>query len=72
LSKYNFSTDVITRIYNNLFKSNAKAATISNPDLLISIVILKKHLNKFDYINSIVHEAEHVKQAMLYTYKVKD
>lgn len=72
LKKLDFDNEFISRIYNNLFKSNAKAVTISNSDKLISIVILKRHLNKFDYINSIVHEAEHVKQAMLYAYKVKD
>ena len=28
--------------------------------------------NKYDYINSIVHEAEHVKQAMLAYYDIED
>ena len=37
-----------------------------------SIVILKKHSSVEDYINSIIHEAEHVKQAMLSTYMIED
>ena len=31
-----------------------------------------KHSDKYDYINSIVHEAEHIKQHMLKAYNVDD
>ncbi len=29
-------------------------------------------ISRIDYINSIVHEAEHIKQAMLKAYRVED
>lgn len=50
----------------------AKAVTISNINKNISIVLFNKHKNNKDYINSIVHEAEHIKQHILYKYHVKD
>jgi len=50
----------------------AKAVTCSNIRRHISIVLFNKHSSRRDYINSIVHEAEHVKQAMLDTYEVED
>ena len=50
----------------------AKAATCSNIRRHISIVLFNKHFSRRDYINSIVHEAEHVKQAMLEAYDVED
>ena len=36
------------------------------------IVYYNIDYNFFDYINSIVHEAEHVKQAMLAYYNIED
>lgn len=50
----------------------AKAVTCSNIRRHISIVLFNKHSSRRDYINSIVHEAEHVKQAMLEAYQVAD
>ena len=50
----------------------AKAVTCSNTERKVSIVIFNEHDTMEDYINSIVHEAEHVKQAMLYAYEVED
>lgn len=38
----------------------------------ISIVVFNRHDDMEDYINSLVHEAEHVKQAMLHAYDVRD
>jgi len=35
-------------------------------------VIFGRHGDVYNYINSIVHEAEHVKQAMLKAYDVED
>lgn len=61
----------INEIYTNL-KHHAKAVTCSNINKRVSIVIFNKHKNRYDYINSIVHEAEHVKQHMLKAYNVKD
>lgn len=46
--------------------------TCSNEKKHVSIVIFIKHKLVSDYINSIVHEAEHVKQAMLNAYRVLD
>ena len=54
------------------FHKNAKAVTCSNEAEHISIVLFNHHDTKEDYINSIVHEAEHVKQAMLQAYQVED
>lgn len=52
--------------------TDAKAFTFSNINLKISIVGFNKHKNKYDYINSIVHECEHIKQAMLKAYYIND
>ena len=61
----------IDDIYFNL-KYKAKAVTCSNINKRVSIVLFNKHKNKLDYINSIVHEAEHIKQHMLMAYNIKD
>lgn len=53
-------------------REKAKAVTCSNGALHTSIVIFNRHDSVEDYINSIVHEAEHIKQAMLSTYMVED
>ena len=56
----------------DMLLSRAKAMTFSNLDKHISIVVFNTHKSKEDYVNSIIHEAEHVKQAMLKTNNVKD
>ena len=81
---YNFFSDIafelkaigspvekIDDIYLNL-KYNAKAVTCSNIRKHISVVLFNYHKNRYDYINSIVHEAEHIKQHMLKAYNVDD
>lgn len=50
----------------------AKAVTCSSIDDHVSIVLFNHHSPKADYMNSIVHEAEHIKQAMLKAYDVED
>lgn len=50
----------------------AKAVTCSSIDDHVSIVLFNHHSSKADYMNSIVHEAEHIKQAMLKAYDVED
>ena len=50
----------------------AKAVTCSDINKHVSIVIFNRHSNKLDYINSVIHEAEHIKQAMLEAYDVED
>lgn len=62
----------IKRIYRNMSRYKAKAVTISNIKLKTSIVLFNRHTYKYDYINSIVHEAEHVKQDMLSGYYIDD
>ena len=81
---YNFFNDIVLElkaigspvekiddIYYNL-KTKAKAVTCSNIKKHISIVLFNNHKNNYDYINSIVHEAEHIKQHMLKAYNVID
>ena len=62
----------IKEVYHMLFTGKAKAATLSSSSDHISIVLFNKHSSIQDYLNSIVHEAEHIKQAMLKTYRVED
>lgn len=62
----------INRIYKNMITNKAKAVTVSNIDMRTSVVAFNYHKDKYDYINSIVHEAEHVKQAMLEGYNIED
>lgn len=61
----------IDEIYHNLLH-NAKAVTVSSITNHVSVVAFNIHRNKYDYLNSIVHEAEHIKQAMLRAYRVED
>ena len=55
-----------------LESGKVKAATCSNLEKHISVVLFNEHDTVEDYVNSIVHEAEHVKQAMLEVYDVDD
>jgi hypothetical protein len=82
---YNFFDDVawelkmasiprtaIEEVWNTLRADRAKAVTCNSFERHISIVIFNPHTSKSDYINSIVHEAEHVKQAMFKVYNIED
>ena len=62
----------IDRLYYNMSTYKAKAVTISSIKKHKSIVLFNKHKSYYDYINSIVHEAEHIKQAILNAYNIKD
>jgi hypothetical protein len=55
-----------------MHKHKTKAVTISNLNLYKSVVLFNKHKSYYDYINSIIHEAEHIKQSMLYFYQIDD
>ena len=66
-----YPVEKIDDIYYNL-KHKAKAVTVSSIKNRVSVVAFNKHKTKEDYINSIVHEAEHVKQAMLKAYNIPD
>lgn len=50
----------------------AHAMTCSNGYHHESVVLFNKHQSEDDYLDSLVHEAEHVKQAMLNTYMIED
>ena len=68
---YGTPVESIKRIYHNM-RTTAKAFTYSNNKYRVSIVGFNIHFDKYDYINSIVHEAEHIKQAMLNYYNIPD
>ena len=71
LNYLNAPVEEIDKIYYTM-KYKAKAFTYSNLKYRVSIVGFNKHFDKYDYINSIVHEAEHIKQAMLNYYNIPD
>lgn len=66
------SKRIIRLIYQTMSAGRAKAVTYNSIEKHMSIVLFNRHRNQTDYINSIVHEAEHIKQAMLEAYKVED
>ena len=68
---YGTPVESIKRIYHNM-RTTAKAFTYSNVKHRVSIVGFNIHFDKYDYINSIIHEAEHVKQCMLKAYNIAD
>lgn len=71
LADEGFPSWYVRQVFFNMYLG-AKAVTCSNTERMVSIVIFNEHDTVEDYINSIVHEAEHVKQAMLYAYEVED
>jgi hypothetical protein len=67
-----FPLKEINTLYYQLKSGYAKAVTCSNIEYHKSIILLLPHSSLQDYLDSIVHEAEHVKQAMLKAYQVED
>ena len=72
LKQIGFSWKQVVSILYELKTGEAKACTCSSLERHISIVLFTFHRSKKDYINSIAHEAEHIKQAMLKAYHVED
>lgn len=72
LYKINCTDYQIDSIYNNMINKRAKAVTISSIDYKTSVVLFNNHTSYIDYINSIIHEAEHIKQSILDAYNVED
>ena len=72
LRKINYTKTAIEEVYNTLKLGDAKAVTCSKTGEHTSIVIFNTHSSKADYISSIVHEAEHIKQAILEAYNIED
>lgn len=66
------SKEGIEEVWDIMSTGEAKAVTCSNVNKHISVVLFNHHTSEADYINSLVHEAEHIKQAMLQAYRVED
>jgi hypothetical protein len=62
----------INNIFNELYAGEAKAVTCNNLEKHVSMVLFEIPDSREDFINSVVHEAEHIKQAMLEVYNVDD
>ena len=67
-----FTREFVGQVMTVMSLRLAKAVTCSNTRNHISVVIFNHHDIVEDYISSIVHEAEHVKQVMLDAYDVED
>ena len=67
-----FPEAAIEEIKNTMQSGAAKAVTCSVISQYTSVVLFNPYVSKADYIDSIVHEAEHIKQAMLKAYQVDD
>lgn len=63
---------IINEIYYYMKTHKAKAVTISNCKYKVSVLLFNKHSDYYDYINSAIHEAEHIKQALLKCYRIDD
>lgn len=72
LRRTNISKRKLRRLYYNMSNGLAKGVTVSNIEKHISVVLFNPHRERYDYINSIAHEAEHIKQDMLRAYNVED
>lgn len=66
------TADMLEEMYYMMLSGKAKAVTYSNLHAHSSIVLFNFHEDKADYMDSLVHEAEHIKQAMLKVYDVLD
>lgn len=62
----------ISEIQNKITHNKAKAFTYNSEKYRSSVIGFNKHSTFPDYINSIVHEAEHVKEAILNYYNVEN
>ena len=67
-----FPKAAIEEVRETVLSGEAKAVTCSVSHQHSSVVIFNPHISKADYISSIVHEAEHIKQAMLRAYDIED
>lgn len=72
LSLLGFPIWSVRKILWLFLKKKIKAVTCTNSLKHTSIVLISIHQDVGDFLNSIIHEAEHVKQVMLEAYSVKD
>lgn len=70
LLQIGFTDEAIEGVRKTMESGEAKAVTCSRNHT--SVVLFNRHNSVSDYISSIVHEAEHIKQAMLKAYRVGD
>ena len=70
LKMIGFSWVAIEEVRKSMKSGDAKAVTCSHQHT--SVVLFNKHDSIPDYMSSIVHEAEHIKQAMLRAYAIED
>jgi hypothetical protein len=67
-----FNNEDIKHLEKVMHSGEAKAVTCSSNRYRKSIILFNVHHDAQDFLNSVVHEAEHIKQAMLQTYNVED
>ena len=72
LNEAGISKLMLRELWLMMYYGKAKAVTYSNIEEYVCVVLFNYHEDEKDYINSIVHEAEHVKQAMLEAYQIED
>ena len=72
MRKMGIDRNIVRDVYRMMRNGEAKAVTISNVYKHESLVLFNKHRWFEDYLNSLVHEAEHIKQSMLYAYRIED
>jgi len=72
LLKRDFDKEYLDELWYSMTEGGGKAVTFNHLSKHLSIVLFNKHDGILDYMNSIVHEAEHIKQAMLDEYEVED
>ena len=66
------SRENLDTLWETMMSYEAKGVTYSDLNKHISIVLFNRHCVQKDYLNTLVHEAEHVKQAILKAYQVED
>ena len=72
LENLNTVNKTIDNIRNIIASRKVKAVTLNNEKQHKSIILFSRHRTKRNYINSIVHEADYVKQSMLKAYSVNN
>jgi hypothetical protein len=70
--KVGISRENLDALWGTMLSWRAKGVTYSDLKKHTSIILFNKHCARRDYLNTLVHEAEHVKQAMLRAYEVED
>jgi hypothetical protein len=72
LKRLGASDRQVKELYDTMVSGEAKAVTCNSVKKHRSVVLFNKYEDQMDFVNSVIHEAEHVKQAMLEAYQVED